>query len=111
LSSLGDEAGFVVNQMIDFVPGVAQTVTMGAYGEVNPRSFLPITGGAEGHAVVDPVIRIAADFAMRDFFTLQFSPGILPAAEVPLPATIWMMLAGFGACFPTLGRRGRFAGR
>ncbi len=99
LSSLGDEDGFAMHQVIDFVPGVEQTVTMGAYGEVEPRAFLPITGGAEAHAVVDPVIRIAADFAMRDFFTLQFSPGILPAAEVPLPATLWLMLTGFGACF------------
>ncbi len=103
-TTLGDENGFVVNQVIDFAPGVARTVTMNAYGEINPRSFLPITGGAEAHALVDPVFQIASDFAMRDFFTLQFSPGILPA-EVPLPATTWLVLAGFGACIPWLRRR------
>ncbi len=108
LTSLGDEDGLNVHQLIDFVPGVAQTVTMGAYGEVKPRAYLPITGGAEAHAVVDPVMRIAADFALRDFFTLQFSPGILPAAEVPLPATLWLMLTGFGVCFLPRIRGARF---
>ncbi|MCL4778395.1 MAG: hypothetical protein KJ054_12910 [Gammaproteobacteria bacterium] len=104
-SSLGDEDGFVVNQVLDLAPGTVTTVTMGAQGEVKPWPSPPITGGAEAHAVVDPTFRISADFALRNFFTLQFSPGILPAAEVPLPTTLWLMGASVAACLPRLRRR------
>lgn len=102
LSSLDDEDGFAIDAVIDAAPDSAITVTMLAYGEINPRAFLPITGGAEAHAFIDPTFRIASDFGLRDAFRLQFSPGILPAAEVPLPASLWLALACLGACLPRL---------
>lgn len=104
-SSLGDEDGFVVNQMLDLAPGTVTTVKMGAQGEIRLPAFFPRTGSAEAHAFVDPTFRISADFALRNFFTLQFSPGILPAAEVPLPTTLWLMAASAAACLPRLRRR------
>lgn len=86
--------------------GTAQTISIYLYshGQGAGADFF-----YRAHSFLDPVVEIDPDFAYKDLFHVEYSPGIF---AVPEPGTYALMLAGLGlvglAARPR-GPRGRFA--
>ncbi len=60
-------------------------------------------------AEVDPSIAIDPSFADASLFTVEFSPGIGPTANAPLPTTLPLFATGLGA-LGLLGCRRKWKG-